>query len=63
MLRHREAAFLGGIMLIVVPAVVGLYRGSLAWMDVVTAIVGFALLGVATYDAGREAGRNEIRCS
>ena len=57
------AAFLGGITLIVVSVLAGLYRRSLEWMDVLTAIVGFALLGMAAYDAGREAGRNEIRCS
>jgi len=57
------AAFLSGITLIVVSALAGLYRRSLEWMDVLTAIVGFALLGMAAYDAGREAGRNEIRCS
>jgi len=57
------AAFLGGITLIVVSALACLYRGSLEWMDVLTAIVGFALLGMAAYDAGPDAGRNEIRCS
>ena len=57
------AAFLGGITLIVVSALAGLYRGSLEWMDVLTGIAGFALLGMTAYDAGREAGRNEIRCS
>ena len=61
--KELWAAFLGGITLIAVSALAGLYRGSLEWMDVLTAIVGFALLGMAAYEAGREAGRSEIRCS
>ena len=61
--KELWAAFLGGITLIAVSALAGLYRGSLEWMDVLTAIVGFALLGMAVYEAGREAGRSEIRCS
>lgn len=51
------------LMLTAVSALAGLYRGSLEWIDVLTAIVGFALLGMAAYEAGREAGRSEIRCS
>ena len=54
---------LGGLALVAVPGAAGLYRGSLEWMDVVTAMVGFALLCVAAYDAGHEAGGKYLRCS
>ena len=65
--KDHWVAFLGGITLIVVSALAGLYRGSLEWTDVLTAIVGFALLGMAAYDARPSSApyrqANRARCT
>ena len=65
--KDHWVAFLGGITLIVVSALAGLYRGSLEWTDVLTAIVGFALLGMAAYDARPSSApsrqENRSRCT
>lgn len=57
---HWVAAIVGGI-LIAVPAAAGLYRGSLGWMEVVVALMGFASLATAVQGFARDSTAEGVR--
>lgn len=52
----RWGAAIAGAILFALPMAAGFYRGSLAWMDLVVALMGIGALAVAADSFTRRAG-------